>query len=180
MTELKIGPIIMITRTDFLRITARFCRCFIVDGLLFQALALKIFLIFRKICKTQATAPKKQILTKAVLANLETPRKATWKKKRSAGYRYAQINSGYVTDTSAWVEREDIGLRESCWSSDSKKKLSLRCRKSQTKSPTFTAPYGKRYIGIVQRNWRWQKKKASSTRRSKEKQGRTKTSVSPM
>ena len=80
MTELKIGPIIMITRTDFTDHSKVSADVSSLMGCYFKHLYWKYFWSSGKICKTQATAPEKQILVKAVLANLETPRKATWKK----------------------------------------------------------------------------------------------------
>ena len=74
-----------------------FCRCFIVDGLLFQALVLKIFLIFRKNSYNTSYSTKKTNIGKGSFSQSRDPHKATWKKNVLWCYRYAQINSGYVT-----------------------------------------------------------------------------------
>ena len=103
MTELKIRPIIMITRTDFLLITARFLPMFHGRWAAISSTCTEnIFDLLEKfVAKTQATAPKKQILAKAVLANLETPAKPPEKKTACDGpcgvNGTPQINSGYVT-----------------------------------------------------------------------------------
>ena len=95
MTELKIGPIIMITRTDFLLITARFSDVSSLMGCYFKHLHWKYFWSYGKIRKTQATAPKKQILAKAVLAKLETPPPQSHLKKNDLrGYRY--VTDSYI------------------------------------------------------------------------------------
>ena len=81
MTELKIGPIIMITRnrlfTDHSKVSADVSS---LMGCYFKHLHWKYFWSSGKIRKTQATAPKKQILAKGSFSKSRDPRKATWKK----------------------------------------------------------------------------------------------------
>ena len=71
----KLGQSLWLLEQTFYWSQQGFCRCFIVDGLLFQALALKIFDLPEKFVKHKLQHQKnKYILAKAVLANLETGR----------------------------------------------------------------------------------------------------------